>query len=459
MPYTSVARVKNGASAINYCVNEGVGHNGHGERNAVITTHNMLPGVDYERQMRHYWDKARTGHTTQIISVLQSFSREEFNPDDDLAGELVNAIGVEFLQQHYPGRQGIVFTQRDGKSGLWHNHVLISDVDMKTLMGCSKEQYHFPSIKQWTNDIAQRYTILRTTEPIADKQTRTERAKVDSGEYSVRDDIKQRVRDAMIETRSEADFETNLLAHGINGERRHSNKYGDYYTYELLSPIPEGEKQPRNTKARSYKLGTDYGIEALQKHIAMSKQSATDTADEIHDKPLRDNTVIDIVATPVDDDDPSPKRRVKSTVAKPVAVYDDVPDAKPEHDPEPLVPVLITPPSSELNLETEQEDDDDEAEQEGQSETSSEAVEAVLRPVNNQEAQEIADAQIEVKQAENERKNTERRRALKSHLKIDYARQVGQKTKERLAVARQLPQSDVDEIEVQADEVEIGPWE
>ena len=267
MPYTNVIRIKCGAEAVEYCEGEGHGHNKNALRNVKVSTVNMLHDKDYKEQMAKFWKKAKRGHETQIISVLQSFSKIEFDPSDPASIELVNEIGKQFVLLHYPGRQAIIYTQKDGKAGLLHNHILINDVAIDDLKGCTKEQYHFASIKDWTNEIAARYTELDFGRPTENILTRTERAKLELNEWSVRDDIKNRVSAAMKESRSEEDFMRRLTAHGIRAEKRTSKKYGIYYTYELIAPIPNGAKRPISLKARSYKLGTAYGIEALERVI------------------------------------------------------------------------------------------------------------------------------------------------------------------------------------------------
>lgn len=94
-------------------------------------------------------------------------------------------------------------------------------------------------------------------------QTQTEREKVAAGEWSVRDEIKKRVREAMGEAVDEDDFVLLCNERGVLVERKTSKKYGEYFTYEYVAPIPEGEKAPVSMKARSYKLGDDYGPKAL----------------------------------------------------------------------------------------------------------------------------------------------------------------------------------------------------
>ena len=270
MAYTRVTRTANGHGALMYAYGKGKGHNGSDVRNDLIANVNILPGVPAEIQMQKYWNRARANHKTQVIRVVQSFSVRELNPDEPADILTANMIGQEFVQKYYPDRQAVVFTQTDGKSGLIHNHVIISDTDMTSSRGCDKQQYYQPTLAKWTDEIAGQYFELDfgdTTVP--DKTTQTERAKRALGEYVWKDDLKSRISEAMNESESEDDWIKNLPAHGVNIEVHDSKKRGKYYTYELMDTDGFGDKKiPQNLKSRSYKLGTLYDAEHVQEYFS-----------------------------------------------------------------------------------------------------------------------------------------------------------------------------------------------
>lgn len=270
MAYTRVTRTANGHGALMYAYGKGKGHNGSDVRNDLIANVNILPGVPAEIQMQKYWNRARANHKTQVIRVVQSFSVRELNPDEPADILTANMIGQEFVQKYYPDRQAVVFTQTDGKSGLIHNHVIISDTDMTSSRGCDKQQYYQPTLAKWTDEIAGQYFELDfgdTTVP--DKTTQTERAKRALGEYVWKDDLKSRITEALNESESEEDWIKNLPAHGVNIEVHDSRKRGKYYTYELMDTDGFGDKKiPQNLKSRSYKLGTLYDAEHVQEYFS-----------------------------------------------------------------------------------------------------------------------------------------------------------------------------------------------
>ena len=270
MAYTRVTRTANGHGALMYAYGKGKGHNGSDVRNDLIANVNILPGVPAEIQMQKYWNRARANHKTQVIRVVQSFSVRELNPDEPADILTANIIGQEFVQKYYPDRQAVVFTQTDGKSGLIHNHVIISDTDMTSSRGCDKQQYYQPTLAKWTDEIAGQYFELDfgdTTVP--DKTTQTERAKRALGEYVWKDDLKSRITEALNESESEEDWIKNLPAYGVNIEVHDSKKRGKYYTYELMDTDGFGDKKiPQNLKSRSYKLGTLYDAEHVQEYFS-----------------------------------------------------------------------------------------------------------------------------------------------------------------------------------------------
>lgn len=270
MAYSRVTRASFGRDALMYAEGHGTGHNGHEERNECVTPINLLPGIDYADQMEPYWLRARKNHTTQILRIVQSFSTSEFDPANSMDILTANLVGQELVRQHYPDRQAVIFTQIDGKGGKVHNHVFISDVSLVDYKGCTPEQTHYKSIEKWTDEIAAQYTKLDLgkSDP-KEKLTQTERAKRDSGKYVMKDDIRDRVKASMEHATSEKNFIERCAQNGLGVTVKDNKSHGHYYTYELLdfSNVPSVEKTPKNTKARSYSLGGDYGYEALMEYI------------------------------------------------------------------------------------------------------------------------------------------------------------------------------------------------
>lgn len=276
MPYSRVTRTKFGFAALEYVIH-GDGHNGAEQRNEIETPINMCRKIAYHEQMEKYWSRASERHQTQIIRVIQSFSKNEFDPKNPEDIQKSNLVGQEFVREHYPNRQALVCTQIDGKGGCVHNHILINDVSMKDNKGCTNKQYHFESVRMWTDEITEKYTILDFGEgkQYANKFTEAEKTKRKKEEFCWKDELRKRISEAMESAVSEEDFIKKLADNDVEVKKRYRGKKDNFYlVYKLLdiSKISERDRKRRvEFKARDRKLGIDYGLEALDAAIKINK--------------------------------------------------------------------------------------------------------------------------------------------------------------------------------------------
>lgn len=76
---------------MDYAYGVGKEHNENEMRNQLITGVNLVDGVSYLEQMQMYWNKAREGYETQVLRIVQSFSRKLLDSDnpDIVATEVV----------------------------------------------------------------------------------------------------------------------------------------------------------------------------------------------------------------------------------------------------------------------------------------------------------------------------------------------------------------------------------
>ncbi len=294
MAYSKVTMITRGAQAIQYAFGPSKafpvtarnqlgmitgsrsceGHDGDGPRNQLVGAVNLLPGVRWDRQMEKYWNLASAKHTIQILQLILSYSKKELHPENDDDLEKALDMALDMVKEHYPDRQALIFVQTDGKSGHVHTHILVNDVSMTDHRGCAQEQRYHPQVARWNDEITSRYTQLDTGRSEPDKVPTWQRVRRDKGEYVYQDDIKSRVRAAMDGASSEADFKRRLADAGVTYEAKASKKYGGYYVYDMdKAALPEGVSVPgrERLKARSYKLGADYGPEAVQAAVAAQK--------------------------------------------------------------------------------------------------------------------------------------------------------------------------------------------
>ena len=287
MAYSKVFLRKSGKALLKYAIGKDAkGHNGKEQRNEVIGYVNLVPGVDVAMQMQQYWDKMKSGHKNQMIHVIQSFSKKEFNPDDPNDLQMANHLGVEFAQLHYPGRQVAVFTQIDGKAGCVHNHIAVNNVSMEDYRACDKEQYYHPTIKKWTDKITEKYTVRDTGIKNPEKLTQSEKSLREKGEYSWKDDLRERIKKSLKECESADEFFEKLQSNGVGIEHKQSKrktaKHTDFYVYDLqdLSNVPDGEKAPKHTKVRSYNMGHLYDVDGVQEYFDLKESAKLKAAEE-----------------------------------------------------------------------------------------------------------------------------------------------------------------------------------
>lgn len=324
MAYSRITGTRNGADAIDYGRGKGKGHNNKKVRNMVVSEVNMLPEtvLSYEKQMQKYWNKASAKNKNQVRRVIQSFSRNELNPDDPNDIQKANEIGMEFAQRAYPGFQAVVFTQIDGESGLIHNHVLLNNVNMETYRGFTDKEKSFAYVKKWTNEVAGQYFELDTGQHTKDKTTQNERRKRQENErireenkslppekqkplkYIWKDDLKERIQEAAKSVRNYPDFFNELREYGVEAEIRTKRGGEQYIVYEFFDTptlMKKLGKIPKNLKAKGHKLGRDYDIPHLdelfdktwEKHCDDSRRWALEMQEKWLDEQLELEELLD----------------------------------------------------------------------------------------------------------------------------------------------------------------------
>lgn len=110
--------------------------NQHGERYVMASgTNGLLVSLakDQMRDIRERWGKNTPGAVVQAYHVIQSFAKDiELAPDDPGDWMVAQRLGTALAETVFPGRHGLVVTQRDGSGGCLHNHLVIASVETKT---------------------------------------------------------------------------------------------------------------------------------------------------------------------------------------------------------------------------------------------------------------------------------------------------------------------------------------
>lgn len=306
MPYTSITHTAYGRAALAYARgHDGHGHNGNEIRNNLIVGVGMMPdaSMSFEDQMAVDWARASSKNKNQVRRIIGSFSREELSPHDEMSIITAAEIGVEFVEENYPGHKAAIFVQTDGVGGLVHLHMIVSNVNTITGRGCTDEQCRSRFVATQFDTVAARHIALSTgiglrgpendltfeengvDAPDAKSTNPYVRKLREDGKYIWRDDLAQRIDDVVehgsFTTRDE--YIAELGKAGVGAEYHETKKGRRYFTYELVDVsrfMETGTAIPKNsTKAKSYKLSYYADVEYVESQMAYNLTKAEQQRD------------------------------------------------------------------------------------------------------------------------------------------------------------------------------------
>lgn len=324
------------------------------------------------RKTREVMGKDRLA--VETYHVVQSFTANEYNPDDFEDGATAHQHGVALAKKAFPGHQAKVSTQKDGTSGLWHNHIQIAnvshvsaDVTMFDRSGGSWIE-HREAGKPASTGLANIYRIRAINDEVAkdlggydNKALIAEHSKGSvrvnaadtekraAGRYNWRDDLRHRIEhardsseniDQFIEALEQADVEVRQrgkdkkLSYGFTdteGKNRQARGHGraglgTAYTRDgVLENIAERQK---NVATKPKKLDVSKMVEDVNK--AFDEQMAA--------MPSGHDNLLDFLDN--HDDFPAPKRRRPRKPAEKPAQRPKVEKPAPEPAVAPPPPVI-----------------------------------------------------------------------------------------------------------------------
>ncbi|MBE4719998.1 relaxase/mobilization nuclease domain-containing protein [Pseudarthrobacter sp. AB1] len=321
MAVTSITATTSSSRLCSYVLN-GVAHDGSGERRYLFASGiGCFAPIAAQAFAITRAVRSQQSIIRQAYSVVQSFSREEFDMDDLASGERVHELGLELARRTFPGHQVLVVTQRDGKSGLLHNHIVVSNIsdrdaelvyrrkprsnsfrDKVALMqggsldGLIEVREERPAGRAFSSAMGNRHRLAHVNDELLadmefmhslglgaydnkarmatppEKVTKEDRAKREQGDYVWRDDLKLIISEEQRRAVSVGDFRDRLAARRVELRERGKEKH---FSYGFIDA--EGkERQARALGTRG--LGATFGREAtvamLQpEHVAKGKAS------------------------------------------------------------------------------------------------------------------------------------------------------------------------------------------
>lgn len=133
MAVVVVSPTRSSAALNNYVLNDKKDQKG--ERYVMASGLGGLLVSVAEKQMRDVrkkYNKDKPGAFVQAYHVIQSFGKDELDPDDPDSWLMAQRLGRALAEDRFPGRQVLVVTQRDGTTGCIHNHIVVNSVETKT---------------------------------------------------------------------------------------------------------------------------------------------------------------------------------------------------------------------------------------------------------------------------------------------------------------------------------------
>ena len=320
MAITKITATHNGKKALEYLTKD-KGHNGNERRNNFISGYNMVSpdAVPYDVQMEKYWNRKSEKTKVEVRRVTQSFSRNELNPDDDNDVFKAHEIGIETGRLLFPDRQFIVATQTDGKSGLVHNHIFVNNINMVTNRGMHKSEYDYRKVRSVSDEVVKGFGVDFDYGEKSEKYSQTERAKRAKDEYVWKDDLRDRVREAMSDAENWDEFKDNLEALGVEG--RFGKKSITYTLVDTSNYESEfGEAPKQDLKCRANKLGDEFDHEHIEETFTHNQGQFTEES-EVITAP---------VVSPAKEDDEDEEVPSKVKVVEPAAEKVEEPETAPE---------------------------------------------------------------------------------------------------------------------------------
>jgi hypothetical protein len=321
---TSITATTSSSRLCNYVLN-GAAYDGSGDRRYVFASGiGCFAPIAAQAFAITRAVRSQQSIMRQAYSVVQSFSREEFDMDDLASAERVHELGMELARRTFPGHQVLVVTQRDGKSGLLHNHIVVSNIsdrdaelicrrkprsnsfrDKLALMqgsspdGLIEVREERPAGRAFSSAMGNRHRLAHINDELladaefmqslgleayinkalmaapSEKVTKDDRAKRGQGEYVWRDDLKLIISEEQRRAVSVDDFRDRLAACRV--ELRERGKE-NHFSYGFI----DAEGKVRQARALGTRgLGATFGREAtlpMLQHNIGAKGTASQRA-------------------------------------------------------------------------------------------------------------------------------------------------------------------------------------
>lgn len=291
MPYSRITASRYGNECLSYALN-GSGHTAGKRRNLLVGRVGFLPDSvqPLRKQYEHLWKHASAKNKNQVRRVIVSFSEREIPSDSSDSAVKAMQILMELSETYFNGFPCTICIQNDGKGGKLHGHLIFSNVSAIDYKGFTDDMTKHWYLKKAVDEVCSKFFELDTGQHAYEKVSQSERRKREENDniskeneklpvdeqkplfYIWKDDLKERIRESMAEATGREDYLKRLAAHGVEGTYKSTKGNGDFILYELIDTTGFDGKIPNNLKAKSYKLGQGFGIEALDELVVKNSR-------------------------------------------------------------------------------------------------------------------------------------------------------------------------------------------
>ena len=201
---------------------------------------------------------------TEVMRVIQSFGPQDFVATSLADWQRVNDLGVELGCLIAPNHEVAVYTHLDGDGHKLHNHIIINMPNLET----GKKYHHtndWQRVTRINDQLCQSHglTVIQHLEQQPERHTLAERKISAKGAYVWKDDLRQRIDQAMQDSHT-SDFKALsavLADKGVIIRIRGQNA-----SYAFL------DAENKHRQARGTKLGSSYEKGAIFDELANRSQ-------------------------------------------------------------------------------------------------------------------------------------------------------------------------------------------
>lgn len=271
----------NGTQTLDYVRGNGKGHNGHQIRNLVISNIACSSDIDTAKMMMQTeWNRPHRAKV-QAHHYVQSFSLSELDPKnkDDISkcNELGNQLAKKIIGKRH--LMAIIATQRDGKGGKLHNHIVICNQDYMNGKALAGIGTNIKNIRR-KNDQVLRENHMQQPEKLIDEytdNTALTRKLQDAGKYSWKGDLQERIDQAQMNSTNWNEYFENLDNLGVsirafkkrafeNGKLVDSTQKLKTITYTFIG------QDDKEHKCRATRLGSNYDFDVTEQKMKIVKE-------------------------------------------------------------------------------------------------------------------------------------------------------------------------------------------